>query len=431
MVNSESPPSRFANALLEHTAVLALGGLLSTAAFVAVLHLLDPLASLWLDGALALLFYMLLFFATLTYMERYDTADWTVPAGVEDSNWALRRRVSIALGVLAVAVTAVAATIWIKDTTARGLMLAQSVIMAVSGANDFRRFRLPLPLTIVGLGIAVMLLAIGPYSGMIIALAIGWSALLMLIHRFVARTNISLGDQIAIFWIALAAPFNGLLAIFAGQLVLDILARITDWKARKKRVPVGGAWLVATALLLAVPQWPALLATATASAPAAADVVDPGVASRDALFRSGRVTRGGLNELRQIAHEASYLTGRLSFVSSRGERIAQARRASERVRELRRMALLAEAPATARMPLARTLSELSQALAVYDVDAVRAVSGDLSDRRAALDQLLEDFKQWQESELSQGNALFGVASQTTEERVAVTPADAPQAVGAP
>lgn len=431
MVNTKSPPSRFANALLEHTAVLALGGLLSTAAFVAVLHLFGPMSSIWLDGALALLFYTLLFFATLTYMERYDTADWTVPAGVEDSNWALRRRASVVLGMLAVVVTAVAATIWIKDTTARGLMLAQSVIMAVSGANDFRRFRLPLPLTIVGLGIAAVLLAIGPYSGMIIALAIGWSALLILIHRFVARTNISLGDQITVFWIALAAPFNGLLAIFAGQLVLDILARITDWKARKKRVPIGGAWLAAAAMLLAVPQWPALLATATASAPVAADVVDPGVASRDALFRSGRVTRDGLSELRQIAYEASYLTGRLSFVSNRAERIAQARHVSERVRELRRMALLAEAPATARMPLARTLSELSQALAIYDVDAVRAVSGDLSDRRTALDQLLEDFTQWQESELSRGSALFGAASQATEEGAAVTLPGAPHAAGAP
>lgn len=431
MVNTESPPSRFANALLEHTAVLALGGLLSTAAFVAVLNLFGPLANVWLDGALALVFYVLLFFATLMYMERYDTADWTVPAGVEDSNWSLRRRVSVVLGVLAVAVTAVAATIWIKDTTARALMLAQSVIMAVSGANDFRRFRLPLPLTIVGLGIAAVLLAIGPYSGMIIALAIGWAALLMLIHRFVARTNISLGDQIAIFWIALAAPFNGLLAILAGQLVLDILARITDWKARKKRVPIGGAWLVATALLLAVPQWPALLMTATASAPVAADVVDPGVASREALFRSGRVTQDGLTELRQIAREASYLTGRLSFVSDRGERIAQAQQASERMRELRRLALLAEAPATARMPLARTLSELSQALALYDVDAVRAISGDLSDRRAALDQLLEDFTQWQESELSQGFVPEGATSETTAEVVAATPAGASSAVGAP
>ena len=57
------------------------------------------------------------------------------------------------------AITAVCGTLWIRDSVARALMNAQAVVMAVSAANDFRRFRLPLPLTATGLFIAIVLLA--------------------------------------------------------------------------------------------------------------------------------------------------------------------------------------------------------------------------------------------------------------------------------
>lgn len=384
--------------MLEHTALLALGGVATTAAFAGLLSVFAPLSNPWLEGAAGVVFYVGLFFAVLTWIERYSAADWTVPAGVEDSNWALRRKVSIVLGVGAVVITAVSSTLWIRDPVARALMNAQSVVMAVSAANDFRRFRLPLPLTVTGLLIAIVLLAIGPYAWPIVVLALVWAVALSLVHRFVAKSGMSLGDQIALLWIALAAPFNGLLAVFIGQLTLDILARITDWKAKKKRVPIGGAWLICAAALLAVPQWPAWVMTASASAPVLADYESaPGrPISNDALFRSGRMTDDGLAQLRGIAQEAAYVTGRLSFEEDRQTRVRLARVAAQRVRELRVAAMQANVPSTAKAPLSGLLGELASALETYDIDAVRRSSSALSERRRAIEALIQDYASWKE-----------------------------------
>ncbi len=300
---------------------------------------------------------------------------------------------------MAVVVTAVATSLNIADPLPRGLFCALGVIMAVSAANDFRRFRLPLPLTFVGLAISIALLIIGPYPFAIVLLALGWAAVMVLIHRFVAKSGMAFGDIIALFWIALSSPFNGLVAVFVGQLVLDILARVVGWKRDKKRIPIGGAWLLAAALLLGFKQWPVLILPSVAAAPgystqAAADGTR---LTAELLFGAGGFTQEGLQTLRSIANEAAYLTGKLSFETDRSTRIAKARAASDRVRQLQGYAMATDVPRTVKASVAGALDDLAIALKQYDVDGVRIASGRLAERRAVIAKLLDEYTQWRET----------------------------------
>jgi hypothetical protein len=396
--------------ILESTAVVAAGSVLSTAAFVAVLRLFAGLGNVWLEAGLAVAFYLLLFLALLGFMERYSRSDWTVPKGSEQSNWALRNRVSLGLGMLAVAVTAAVASVRIDDGLARGLHCLIAVIMAVSGANDIRRFRLPLPLTICGFAASAVLFAIGPYSWLILVLALVWAVVLVLIHTFVARSGMALGDILVLFWIALSSPFNGLLAVFVAQLTMDVLARITTWKANKTRIPIGGAWLIATAAVLALQQWPAMLSATTANAPVLARVglTTGAQALPGAKFKAGAYSESGVRDLKLIVRDAAYLTALLSMEDDRDKRIAASLATADRVSQMRVYALQTEVPKQVKLPVAEVLADLALALGSYDTDGVRGASARLAEQRVHVDALYDDYMAWKElTEVASTNSVGG------------------------
>ena len=80
MVKTEpSPIPNGAHPILEHTALLALGGVTTTAAFAGLLTLFAPFSNPWLEGAAGVAFYVGLFFVVLTWIERYSAADWDAP----------------------------------------------------------------------------------------------------------------------------------------------------------------------------------------------------------------------------------------------------------------------------------------------------------------------------------------------------------------
>lgn len=413
-------PSASGPGLLPITAALAAGCACVVAGFVAVQRALPdmPRAA---AGLLALALFETAFLAALALLERYNSADWQVPSGTEQSNWGLRHRVSLALGVISVALSALCATLFIHDVLLRGLLLTQSALMAVAAANDFRRFRLPLPVTLCGLAVAALALAVGPFTPLVIGIALLWAILVCFALVFVARSGMSLGDYIALFWIALAAPFNGLLAVLFGQLGLDILGCLTGWKAARKRVPVGGAWLIVAAALLAAPQWPGLILGANADGPvmaqsdlvsarpdATAVPVETATATPDGAatatpeprwphepaFKSGQATRAGLLLARSVAAQAGGLTGLVGFEPDRETRMRAARAAARQIAALRPQALAATVSPAAGAALAQALGELSLALGAYDVEGVRSASLSLTEQRASFDALLREFDDW-------------------------------------
>jgi Flp pilus assembly protein protease CpaA len=381
------------------TAIVAAGSVATTAAFVGLTRLVSGIGDVWVGAAFSAGFYALVFVALLLFMERYSGYAWTVPAGSENSNWALRNRVSFVLGMLVVVAASASASLRIADPLERGLTCLTAVIMAVAGANDIKRFRLPLPLTIVGLMVAVVLFMVGPFDLPFLLLAFGWAAMLIVIHTFIARSGMALGDMIALFWIALASPFNGLLAVFVSQLVMDALARITTWKADKKRIPIGGAWLVATAAAIALPHWPVLISAATANAPlgiARAPVQDNG-ALMQAAFEAGEYGEAGLDDLNYILRDAGYLTARISMYDKREQRVAAAVAAARKVAEMRIHVLQTEVPKTVKLPAAEVLSDLSTALAAYDTDGVRAAASRLAVQREQVAEIRDAYISWKES----------------------------------
>jgi hypothetical protein len=394
--------------ILPTTAYVAAGSVATTAAFIGVTRLASGLGNLWIDVAVGVLFWLLAFAALLMAMERYSSVGWEVPQGSENSDWALRKRVAVVLGVLVVAVAAGFASARIVDPLERALTSLIAVIMAVAGANDIRRFRLPLPLTLVGLGASVLLFIVGPFAMPILILALAWATLMIVIHIFVARSGMALGDMIALFWIALASPFNGLVAVFLSQITMDVLGRITTWKKDKKRIPIGGAWLVATAAAIALPHWPMVISAATANAPlglASAPAEDDGARMR-AAFEAGMYTEAGLGDLSLILRDAAYLTARISMLDTREQRIVASVDAAGKVAEMRTYALQTEVPKRLKLPVAEVLQDLSRALAAYDVDGVRAAASRLKTEREQVDGLRDAYVEWKKTvEVASSNGV--------------------------
>ena len=100
---------------------------------------------------------------------------------------------------------------------------------------------LPLPFTLAGIGIALVGAYLSHMPTYMLLFALGWAAVSILLHIFASRGSIQLGDHIAMVWIALAAPYNGLLAVVAGDIANIVLARIKG--LRGKKVAAAGAWL--------------------------------------------------------------------------------------------------------------------------------------------------------------------------------------------
>lgn len=394
--------------ILPTTAYVAAGSVATTAAFLGVTRLVSGLGNVWIEVAVGVAFWLLAFAVLLIAMERYSSVGWTVPEGSERSNWALRKRVAVVLGVLVVAVAAGFATVRTADSLERGLTSLIAVIMAVAGANDIRRFRLPLPLTLVGLGASVLLFIVGPFAAPILILALAWATLMIVIHIFVARSGMALGDMIALLWIAIASPFNGLVAVFLSQITMDVLGRITTWKKDKKRIPIGGAWLVATAAAIALPHWPMVISATTANAPlglAYGPVQDDGARMR-AAFESGAYSEAGLDDLSFILRDAAYLTARISMLDTREQRIVASVDAAGKVAEMRTFALQTEVPKRVKLPAAEVLNDLSTALAAYDVDGVRATAARLKTEREQVDSVRDAYAEWKKTvEVASSNGV--------------------------
>jgi hypothetical protein len=178
---------------------------------------------------------------------RFDARSWTVPTGADAANLRRRRDSGIALGAGAVACAVQTAS---GDALHRALMVCQVLVMAVAAVNDFARFRLPLPTTISGGLLAVTAAlqhALWPWN-VIFALVAGGA--LVLAYRWLARADLGGGDELALCWVVLADPFHGPAAICAGQAVLALVIRLSDPRRAVRRVPIGGAWLMAAAWLL-------------------------------------------------------------------------------------------------------------------------------------------------------------------------------------
>jgi hypothetical protein len=419
--NLQSPPAATPSVhgmLSAYGSTAVFASVASTLAMYGVLNALAPLANPWIEGGILAVFYLGLFFYGVRYFDTYNAHDWSVPKGTEDSNWALRRKVGYTLGALGIAATVVCAILFEAQPMIRALLCGQATVMAVAGCSDLRYFRLPLPLMFVGIGFAVLLIANRGWPLTITAISIGWAVALIVVLAVVAKAGIALGDQIVMFWIALASPFNGLISVMFGQLTMDLLGRIVGWKAQKKRVPIGGAWLLATALVLAAPQFPQLMNGLAANAPVlAGEIETASQPTHETLFQAKQFTPQGLRSLTRISQEASYLTGRISFEETRSARIALARTSAERITVLQQEALLLGMPADVKVPIARSLGQLSQALRTYDLDLVRGVSADIAAQRDRLVAWNQAYDVW-----SQSKQARLVQARDAQARLAQTPA---------
>ncbi|HEY3291714.1 MAG TPA: hypothetical protein VGK87_16395 [Anaerolineae bacterium] len=178
---------------------------------------------------------------------------WTTPAGTESTDWVLRRNVAFALGLLSSIVCAVGSSLFLSGATAQLVAIGEGALLAAAGASDLRRFHLPLPFTVGGIAIAIAVAFAMQTPLFIMFFAVGWALALILLHAVVSKGSMQLGDHIATLWIALVLPFNGMLALLAGDLANVILARVKGLKGKK--VAAAGAWLIFCAALVGIPPY--------------------------------------------------------------------------------------------------------------------------------------------------------------------------------
>jgi hypothetical protein len=314
-------------------------------------------------------------YAALVWLSgRYSRAtQWQPPSGTEAMDWNRRRILAWLLGACAVTACALASLAWLPAWSVRLLVIGQAAVMAAAGASDLRHFHLPLPLTALGIGLAVVTLLSQPLPLVALIFGLLWACVVILMHALLSKGSMQLGDHLATVWIALASPFNGLLAIVAGDFANVIVARVQG--LRGKKVAAAGAWLVCAAALLSLPPYMALL---------------NGSARMNAIQTvSGQKTNTApvmpadkASALLTIARIASDHTARVAFAAHHDARVIAAHDASIHAANLARTAQQI-APD---VELASILDDLAQALATYDVAAVRAASQRLADARQELAQ---------------------------------------------
>jgi hypothetical protein len=391
MVTSPATEKNPLTELFEHIALLASGAFVVGFIYVNGMRFLkaNPIA---LTAFLTALLFALVYVVVLNTMERYDPT-WKSPAMTDDMNMPLRKQFSLGLGLAVVTLSSVLATFFIKDAALRAVVLLQSVVMAVSAANDFRRFRIPLPLTVVGLGLAVIALILSGAAWWVFALAFVWGFGLNTLHTVLSKNSMGLGDHLATIWIALASPFNGILPIVIGQLILHLVAKFKGWD--RKRLPVGGAWLIAAAAILTVPPFPALLAN-SATPSFASFALPPNAHMTNAqLFANAEFDGDDLRTFARYTREVGYVTAMVSFEPNRDERIVRAREASLQLKQLGEYMATINIPSANKMPTLHTIDRLSVALANYDVETVRVESLELAHQRDRLSDLTKRYEAWQ------------------------------------
>ncbi|NJM39431.1 MAG: prepilin peptidase [Anaerolineae bacterium] len=168
---------------------------------------------------------------------------WQAPQGMETSNWALRHKVGVSLGAAAVAVCVLLSLLLVQTTLARVLLVTQAVILAAAGANDIRIFQLPLPLTIIGILLAIVTAAVLKIPLFFVGFGLVWAIVISLVYAFLTKRSMALGDYIAAIWIGLAMPFNGLLAILSGDISNTVFVRLSGLKDAKSH-KVSSGWPV-------------------------------------------------------------------------------------------------------------------------------------------------------------------------------------------
>ena len=350
-------------------------------------------------SALALALYAILVWLANLYSRRVN---WQPPVGSEETDWNKRRNLGLALGGLAMLACALSSMVWLGEWRARLLAVAQAALLAAAGTSDLRRFHLPLPFTLTGIGAGLVVILATGVRWQILLFALFWAGLSIVMHAIVSRRSMQLGDYIATIWIAMLLPFNGLLAMLAGDLVNVALVRVKGLNGRK--VAAAGAWLIFAAALISLPPYMTWI-TAGSSVkttphldgnPHAIGAIEAGPGTviaesqpmtgatteiRPSATLSGAqvVTRTAL-VLIALSRYAGERTASVAFVDGRAGRIAAAKKESVMVAQYAQLAQRISPGSD----VASSLGELATALAAYDMAAVRSASLELLQERERL-----------------------------------------------
>jgi hypothetical protein len=312
---------------------------------------------------------LLAYFALVWLAHEYGRrTGWQTPEGSETSNWATRHNLALALGALAILICAGVCVRVFEAWPARLMFMLQAALMAAAGTSDLRKFHLPLPLSLAGIALGIVMAVLAQPSLFVVLFGLLWAVAVIALHTFVSKGSMQLGDHIATLWIALVMPLNGMLAILIGDLANVILARMKG--LRGKKVAAAGPWLLVAAALLALPPYFALLQP-QAQAPA----------SREQSVHAEPPAAPANREALMLALDlAGDQTASVALAEDRSGRMAQARVAAGHVRTLAAYARYAGAEAS----LLASFDALADALARYDVAAVRAAWAQIAAQRAAL-----------------------------------------------
>lgn len=329
-------------------------------------------------------------YAAVMWLAAQYGKDWQPPEGMETSDWALRHKVGVGLGALAVIVCVLLSLFLINGQLARILFVAQAVILAAAGASDIRRFHLPLPLTLGGIVVAIATAVTLDIPFVYIGFGLMWAVIISLFYALLTKRKMALGDYIAAIWIGLAMPFNGMFAILAGDICNTALVKLGGQKGRK--VAAAGPWLLFAAALIAVPPFFVLMNRQSAAVAhvdkvfIAAKPISPLISP---LAQPVKPEEAALQAARKqlfwtLAEYAGEETASVATVNTREARMARSKQAAKRVAEYQTIAVRYQAGAS----LVQTLQDLGNSLDNYDIEGVRSASERLAAERETLHDAL-------------------------------------------
>jgi hypothetical protein len=325
------------------------------------------------------------FFLLARYAIRYGK-DWQPPASMAHANWTMRHRLGLTLGATAVAVTALCSAYFFQDWLARVALVGQAVFLANSGASDIRKFQLPLPLTLGGIILAFITASALRLSWTVIVFGMSWAVVLILVYALLTKRAMAVGDYIAAVWIGVAAPYNGLFAILVGDIANFVYIKMNAQdKDKKAKVAAAGAWLLIAAAMVALPPFFNYLGLAGNTIKLADSTVYSVLVAQDSGVEAQKKAATATEPIdvvdvtyalqRQaflvaMAKNASDATAQIAFVTSRADRVNKARQTAQEIAKYRALAQRLNASPD----FVAALDQLSQSLAQYNTDGVRAAS---------------------------------------------------------
>ena len=314
---------------------------------------------------------------------------WEPPAGNQANDWALRHRLGLILGAIAIVICAIGSTLWLVTWPMRILTMIQAALLAVAGASDIQRFHLPLPLTMLGIGVAVAGLLLISVSTFYLLFALVWVVVIITLHALVSKGSMQLGDHIATIWIALASPANGFIAIAMGDIANVIFARVKGLKGKK--VAAAGAWLICATAIAATPPYFVWIYGQSRTylemqSPERVPLVEPTPGPFPGTQRNETVKLVTPDEvvtatlLLNLSKAASEDTARVALEDTH---VARVRAAQLQADEVKRIAQLAKhvAPESS---VPSTLDVLASALNSFDLEEIRYASQQLAVEREYL-----------------------------------------------